>query len=89
MVLGFQTKLPIDTISVKVEWDVEARVWYTAETTMQGLNLEAETLDGLLEKLPGAIVDLLLEADQVKLQGAERVVNFELIVPRTAEIRAR
>jgi hypothetical protein len=88
MILGFQTRQPIETISVKVEWDAEARVWYTAETSIRGLNLEAETLDGLLEKLPAAIVDLLQETEQVD-QGAERVVNFELIVPRTAEIRAR
>jgi len=89
MVLGFQKRQPIETISVKVEWDAEAQVWYTRETSLPGLNLEADTLDGLLDKLPGAIVDLLHEAEQVSLQGVQRVVNFELIVPRTAEIRAR
>jgi hypothetical protein len=46
------------SITVKVAWDPEAKVFYTAYTDLLGLNLEAETLDEFREKLPGAIQDL-------------------------------
>jgi predicted RNase H-like HicB family nuclease len=46
-------------ITVKAEWDPEAKVWYTAYSDLPGLNLEADTIDELRDKLPGAIEDLL------------------------------
>jgi hypothetical protein len=33
-------------------------VWYTAYSDLPGLNLEADTIDELRDKLPGAIEDL-------------------------------
>jgi Domain of unknown function (DUF1902) len=49
-------------ITVKVAWDPEARVWYIDESSLPGLDLEAETIDELRDKLPGAIEDFLEDA---------------------------
>jgi Domain of unknown function (DUF1902) len=46
------------SITIKVAWDPEAKVFYTAYSDLPGLNLEAKTLDEFREKLPGAIQDL-------------------------------
>jgi Domain of unknown function (DUF1902) len=46
------------SITIKVAWDPEAKVFYTEYTDLLGLNLEAKTLDEFREKLPGAIQDL-------------------------------
>ena len=58
MVTRFQMSSQ-DPITVKAAWDAEAKVWYTESSNLPGLNLEAETIDGLRAKLPGAIEDLL------------------------------
>ena len=68
-------------ITVKAAWDAEAGVWYTEDSTLPGLNLEAETLDELRNKLPGAIEDLL------EGSGA-RVVPFQIIAPGHATVAA-
>jgi hypothetical protein len=70
-----------DALTVKAAWDDEARVWYTEDSSLPGLNLEAETLDELRNKLPGAIEDLL-EGD------GRREVPFELITPGLVKIPA-
>ncbi len=69
------------SITVKAEWDPEAKVWYTAYSSLPGLNLEAETIDGFRNKLPDAIEDLL------EGQGLGEV-PFELITPDLAKISA-
>jgi Domain of unknown function (DUF1902) len=71
----------IESIIVKAEWDPKAKVWYTAYSSLPGLNLEAETIDGLRNKLPGAIEDLL------EGEGS-REIPFELITPGLAKISA-
>lgn len=48
-------------IVVKAARDDEAQVWYIEASDVPGLNLEAETLDDLIEKLPGAVLDLIEE----------------------------
>ena len=79
--LGFQTTVPRQPIIVKAAWDPEAEVWYTEQSNLSGLNLEAETIDGLREKLPGAIEDLL--------EGSgEQEVEFELITSGSVKIPA-
>ncbi len=70
-----------DPIRVKAAWDPDAEVWYTESSSLPGLNLEAETIDSLREKLPGAIEDLLEGAG-----GQE--IKFELITPGTVKISA-
>ncbi len=46
-------------IVVKASRDMDAGVWFVETCDVPGLNLEAETLEELVEKLPGAILDLL------------------------------
>ena len=68
-------------ITVKAAWDAEAEVWYTESSSLPGLNLEADTIDGLREKLLGAIEDLL--------EGAgDQEVRCELITPGSVKIFA-
>jgi predicted RNase H-like HicB family nuclease len=68
-------------VIVQAAWDPEARVWYTEHSTLPGLNLEAETIDALRDKLPGAIEDLL--------EGTgEQEVPFELVASGRVKILA-
>ena len=68
-------------IRIKAAWDAEAKVWYIEDSSLTGLHLEAETLDELHNKLPGAIEDLL--------EGSgERDVPFEFIALGHATIPA-
>jgi hypothetical protein len=46
-------------IHVRAAWDDEAGVWYTAESSVPGLAIEAETLERLRERLLVIIPDLL------------------------------
>ena len=48
-----------DLIVVKAAWDADAGVWWIEDSDLPGLNLEAESLDALRDKVPGAIEDLL------------------------------
>jgi hypothetical protein len=50
-------------IVVKAAFDPDAGVWYTKSSDVHGLRIEAPTLDGLVERIPGAVQDLL-EEDQ-------------------------
>jgi hypothetical protein len=50
-------------IVVKAAFDPEAEVWYVESADIPGLNLEARTIEALRDALPGAILDLLQEAD--------------------------
>ena len=46
-------------IIVKAAYDPEAAVWYTESSDVYGLRIEAPTLDALVERVPGAVQDLL------------------------------
>jgi predicted RNase H-like HicB family nuclease len=45
-------------ITVRVAWDPDEMVWYTAYSDLPGLNVEADTIDELRDKLGGAIEEL-------------------------------
>ncbi len=80
--------MPIDLIVVKATRDEEARVWFVEHSDLPGLNIEAETLDGLMEKLPGAIRDLIEEGALGENQGGvEREVPIELIAHASTRLR--
>jgi predicted RNase H-like HicB family nuclease len=70
-------------IVVKAAWDPDAGVWWVEHSDLPGLNLEAETLEALRDKLPGAIEDLLEAAGHT----GEREVQIEIIAH--AHTRAR
>jgi uncharacterized protein DUF1902 len=46
-------------IVVKAACDADAGVWFVESSDVKGMNVEAKSLEALLEKLPGAILDLL------------------------------
>jgi predicted RNase H-like HicB family nuclease len=78
-VLRKELRRMAEPIIVRAKWDPEAEVWYTEHSSLPGLNLEAETIDELRGKLPGAIEDLL--------EGAgEREVSFELVTSGLVKI---
>jgi predicted RNase H-like HicB family nuclease len=62
-------------IVVKAAWDPDARVWWVEHSDLPGLNLEAETLEELRDKLPGAVADLFEAAGDTE----RREVPIELI----------
>ncbi len=77
-----------DLIVVKAARDPEARVWYVESSDLPGLNLEADTLDALIEKLPGAVLDLLEEGalgERPELASGD--VPIELIAHASTRLR--
>jgi len=47
------------SIIIKAEWDEEAQVWIASSNDIDGLALEAVTMEILLQRIPGALCDLL------------------------------
>jgi hypothetical protein len=79
--MAIESQIRRQRVIVNAAWDPEAEVWYTESSTLPGLNLEADTIDRLRDKLPGAIEDLL--------EGTgEQEVQFELITPGSVKIPA-
>jgi hypothetical protein len=48
-------------IVVKAARDEDAQVWFVESSDLPGLNVEADTLENLIEKIPAAIQDLVEE----------------------------
>ncbi len=71
-------------IVVKAARDADAGVWFVESSDVAGLNLEADTLEELAEKVPGAILDLL-EASGEPHDGAD--VPVELIAHASTRVR--
>lgn len=47
------------SIIVRADWDEEAGVWVASTTDIQGLAVEAETLEALRDKIVAAVSDLV------------------------------
>lgn len=47
------------SIIVRAEWDDEAEVWVATSSDIDGLAIEAPTMELLMERIPGALSDLL------------------------------
>jgi hypothetical protein len=62
-------------IVVRATWDPEAEVWWTESSDLAGLNAEAPTLEGLRDKLPPLISDLI-EENEPALRGTDIVVEI-------------
>lgn len=60
-------------ITVKADWDNEAKVWVAESDDVPGLITEAESSEALLKKL-GILIPELLEANQC-LPPGEKFVN--------------
>ncbi|MEN9894260.1 MAG: hypothetical protein RIR97_112, partial [Pseudomonadota bacterium] len=58
------------SIIVKASWDDEAKVWVASSTDIDGLAVEAETLESLQVKVTAALTDLIeLSGDRFDLLG--------------------
>ena len=63
------------SIIVRADWDDEAKVWVASSTEIDGLSLEAETLERLRDKIAGAVADL------IELNGLAAELGFGADVP--------
>lgn len=71
-----------EIIVVKASYDPDASVWYTESSDIHGLRIEAETLDVLMDRIPGAVRDLLGD-DQI----GDRDIPIEVIAHASTRIR--
>jgi hypothetical protein len=71
-------------IVVKAARDAEAGVWFVESSDVPGLNLEADTLEALADKLPGAVLDLLEARGEL---DPGRDVPIELIAHASTRVR--
>jgi hypothetical protein len=78
---------PYAVIVVKAARDAEAGVWFVESSDVAGLNLESATLEGLAEKLPGAILDLLEAGGDLPAGAGALDVPVELIAHASTRVR--
>jgi predicted RNase H-like HicB family nuclease len=71
-------------IVVKATFDAKAGVWVAESEDVPGLVTEAESIEVLLKKLPGIIVDLL-EDDA----GSEVELPVELVANASSRVTVR
>ena len=71
-------------IVVKAVRDPDAKVWYVASSDLAGLNLEADSVEELVEKLPDAVADLLDCDGNEDIDGD---VPIELIAHASTRVR--
>ncbi|MFZ5654150.1 MAG: DUF1902 domain-containing protein [Pseudomonadota bacterium] len=74
-----------NVIIVKAARDQEAGVWFVESSDVPGLNLEADSLETLAAKLPGAILDLLEAGGGLGDDGYD--VPVELIAHASTRVR--
>ena len=75
-------------ITVKAEWDPEAKVWVATSDDVAGLITEADTVEALAEKL-SVMIPELLEANGILAGSAAREVPISLIAHREQVISLR
>ena len=75
-------------ITVKAEWDPEAKVWVASSDDVPGLITEAETVEALAEKL-SVMIPELLEANGTLAGSAARELPISLIAHREQLISIR
>ncbi|MGE5500547.1 MAG: DUF1902 domain-containing protein [Ignavibacteriales bacterium] len=69
------------TINVHVEYDPDARVWFVEHSDVHGLRLESPTVEELVERIPGAIQDLLEDGNET------HDIPIEVIAHRSVSVR--
>jgi hypothetical protein len=70
-------------IVVMAAYDPEAGVWYIESSDVHGLRIEAPTLDALVERIPGAVRDLLEDGEE----GFEGDIPIEVIAHASTRLR--
>ncbi len=73
-------------IIVKAIFDPEARVWYTESNDIHGLRLEDARFELLLDRIPGAIQDLL-ECGSDGHGDSEIEIPVEVIANASTRVR--
>lgn len=71
-------------IIVKAAYDPDAKVWYVEHSDLYGLNAEAATIEGLVDKLPALVADLLEESGQHDIE-----VPIELVAHARTRAKVR
>ena len=67
---------------MKAAYDPDAAVWFVESSDLEGVNAEAPSLEELLGKLPGVVLDLLEE------QGFDDIeVPIELVAHARTRVR--
>jgi hypothetical protein len=74
-------------IVVKAARDDEASVWFVESSDVPGLNLEADSLDSLIDMLPGAVLDLIEEGALGREAQTQVEIPIELIAHAGTRIR--
>jgi predicted RNase H-like HicB family nuclease len=72
-------------IRVAAEWDPEASVWVATTEDINGLVLEAETLERLMERLPD-ILQELIELNHPELLAGRKEMPFEVHASRAGKV---
>lgn len=70
-------------IVVKAVFDPEAGVWFTESSDVHGLRIEAATIEALIERIPGAIRDLLEDG------GGEAAYPYDVPIELIAHASTR
>ena len=70
-------------VTVKVAYDVDAKVWYVESSDLPGLNVEAPTVERLQEQLSLAVADLIEAA------GEEGYFDIPIEIIAHLSLRAR
>ena len=70
-------------VRVTATYDPEARVWYVEDSDLPGVNAWAPTVEELLHKLPGVVLDLL----EAEGRGADDEVPIELVARASTSAR--
>ncbi len=73
------------SIIVRAFWDDEASVWVASSNDIDGLALEAETLEVLAKKIPEALCDLL-EVNGYPQGNEMPDIPFHLMAEQTGRI---
>lgn len=73
-------------IVVRADWDDEAGVWIASSSDIDGLAVEAPTVDLLYDKVSGALLDLLeLNGDGF---DREHDIPFHMVAAKTGRVPA-
>lgn len=72
---------------MKAARDADAGVWFVESSDLPGLHLEADSLEELADKLPGAILDLLEASGELPADGEACDVPVELIAHASTRVR--
>ena len=70
-----------DILIVKANYDPDAGVWYTESSDIHGLRIEAPSLEALIDRIPGAVQNLL------EGEAGELDIPIEVIAHASTRLR--